>query len=111
MRTDRERIAPLGRGRMLPADPREALLAMAAERNETLTALSRLIGRSAGYLAGYVNRQSPAELPTPTGSCWAGTSGSTTAYWREAGAAPQQCCCARRGRATRQRWSGARSAA
>jgi hypothetical protein len=63
MRTDRARIAPLGRGRMLPADPREALLAMAAERNETLTALSRLIGRSAGYLSGYVKRQSPAALP------------------------------------------------
>lgn len=63
MRTDRERIAPLGRARMLPADPREALAAMAAERNETLTALSRLIGRSAGYLSGYVKRQSPATLP------------------------------------------------
>lgn len=63
MRTDRERIAPLGRARMLPADSREALATMAAERNETLTALSRLIGRSAGYLSGYVKRQSPATLP------------------------------------------------
>ncbi len=65
MRLDRD-----GRGRptdpvarSLPADPREALLAIAHRRGETLANLSRLIGRGEGYLSRYVRRRVPSALP------------------------------------------------
>ncbi len=47
---------------MNAADPRMALTRLAAERGESLAALSRLIGRNAAYLQQFVQRGSPRRL-------------------------------------------------
>jgi repressor LexA len=45
-----------------PGDQRAALAALAAERGESLTALSRLLGRNAAYLQQFIERGSPRML-------------------------------------------------
>lgn len=48
---------------LIALDPREALLAIAAERKESLSNLSVLIGRNRAYLQQYIRRGSPRRLP------------------------------------------------
>lgn len=55
------RINPIERS--LPVDPREALAVVADRRGETMSNLSRLIGRSDGYLARYIREGVPVTLP------------------------------------------------
>jgi len=45
-----------------PVDVRATLLALASERGESLSALSRLIGRNAAYLQQFVHRGTPERL-------------------------------------------------
>lgn len=51
--------------RIPPADPRDVLQLLAEEKGETLTGLSRWLGRSSGYLRGFVHEGSPQVLPEP----------------------------------------------
>lgn len=51
--------------RIPPADPRDVLQLLAEEKGETLTGLSRWLGRSSGYLRGFVHEGSPQSLPEP----------------------------------------------
>lgn len=51
--------------RLPPADPRDVLQLLAEEKGETLTGLSRWLGRSPGYLRGFVHEGSPQSLPEP----------------------------------------------
>ena len=46
-----------------PPDPRSALVALAAERRHSLTALSAMLGRNQAYLSQYVHRGTPRQLP------------------------------------------------
>ncbi len=55
------RISPVERG--LPIDAREALAIVADRRGETMSNLSRLIGKSDGYLARYIRKGVPVALP------------------------------------------------
>jgi len=48
---------------MLAPDPRSALVALARERQHSLTALSAMLGRNQAYLGQYVNRGTPKALP------------------------------------------------
>ncbi|PTM45511.1 hypothetical protein C8J24_1735 [Sphingomonas aerolata] len=47
---------------LVPADPRQALRQLADERGESLSALSRMIDRSPGYLARFISEGRPAAL-------------------------------------------------
>lgn len=47
---------------LYPADPRQALQQLMAERGASYAALSRMLGRARAYLQQYVTRGSPAEL-------------------------------------------------
>ncbi len=55
------RTSPIERG--LPVDAREALAVVADRRGETMSNLSRLIGKSDGYLARYIRDGVPLALP------------------------------------------------
>lgn len=44
-------------------DARDTLVAVAADRGETLTNLSRIIGRSDRFLANFVHKRHPDMLP------------------------------------------------
>lgn len=44
-------------------DARDTIVALAADRRETLTHLSRIIGRSDRYLANFVHKMRPDKLP------------------------------------------------
>ncbi|WP_288409432.1 hypothetical protein [uncultured Sphingomonas sp.] len=45
-----------------PAEVRATLVALAADRGESLSALSRLIGRNVAYLQQFVHRGTPERL-------------------------------------------------
>lgn len=45
-----------------PVDPREALAAAAAERGDSLAALSRMLSRRASYLSDFVREGVPRSL-------------------------------------------------
>jgi repressor LexA len=45
------------------ADPRAALVALARERGDSLSALSAILGRNRAYLGQYANRGTPKVLP------------------------------------------------
>lgn len=47
----------------MPDSPRQTVAHLAAERGESLTSLSRKIGRNAAYLQQFVGRGSPRRLP------------------------------------------------
>jgi hypothetical protein len=51
--------------RMPPADPRDVLQLLVEEKGETLAGLSRWLGRSPGYLRGFVHEGTPEALPEP----------------------------------------------
>lgn len=51
--------------RIPPADPRDVLQLLAEEKGETLAGLSRWLGRSPGYLRGFVHEGTPQALPSP----------------------------------------------
>ena len=46
----------------LPVDPREVIPALAAQRDESLAALSRMLGRYSGYPGAFVREGVPTTL-------------------------------------------------